>query len=123
MKSGADIAKFLLQLQAQFKICHWQTNSYAQHNAFGMIYESLDDLTDQFMEVFMGKYGRFNLMEGCSLPITNFEESGLEPFLDSAITSLNNLSGLMSENDTDLLNIRDEMLASINKLKYLLTLK
>jgi hypothetical protein len=25
--------------------------------------------------------------------------------------------------DTDLLNLRDEMLASVNKLKYLLTLK
>jgi hypothetical protein len=31
--------------------------------------------------------------------------------------------GLDSKVDTDLLNIRDEMLLSINKLKYLLTLK
>ena len=30
---------------------------------------------------------------------------------------------LDSKYDTDLLNIRDEILASINKLKYLLTLK
>lgn len=123
MKSGADIAKFLMQLQVQFKICHWQTMSYAQHQAFGMVYDTLDGLTDEFMEVFMGKYGRFDLMEGCSLPITNYDQDGLEPFLDSAIISLNNLSGLLSENDSDLLNIRDEMLAGINKLKYLLTLK
>jgi hypothetical protein len=32
-------------------------------------------------------------------------------------------SELSSDNDTDLLNIRDEMLAKINKLAYLLTLE
>jgi hypothetical protein len=30
---------------------------------------------------------------------------------------------LDSKKDTDLLNIRDEMLAAVNKIKYLLTLK
>ena len=30
---------------------------------------------------------------------------------------------LSSENDTDLLNLRDEMLAEVNKLAYLLTLE
>jgi hypothetical protein len=29
----------------------------------------------------------------------------------------------LEESDTDLLNIRDEMLAELNKLKYLLTLE
>jgi hypothetical protein len=37
---------------------------------------------------------------------------------------INELPAMLdSKEDTDLLNIRDEMLASVNKTKYLLTLK
>jgi hypothetical protein len=29
-----------LTIQAQFKILHWQTQSYAKHKAYGEIYEA-----------------------------------------------------------------------------------
>ena len=48
----------LIRMQQQLRIFHWQTRSYAQHKAFGKAYESLDDHIDDFVEVFMGKYGR-----------------------------------------------------------------
>jgi len=35
---------------------------------------------------------------------------------------VNELPKSLEESDTDLFNIRDEMLAQLNKLKYLLTL-
>ena len=45
-------------------------------------------------------------------------------FIDETIAFLLSLSNMLSpSNDTDLLNIRDEMLGEFNKLKYLLTLK
>jgi hypothetical protein len=48
----------------------------------------------------------------------------LQDFIDSAVEFLISLSNEYStEIDTDLLNIRDEMLGQFNKLKYLLTLE
>ena len=48
----------LLKLITQLRIFHWQTESYAQHKAFGNAYESLSDLLDRLVEVHQGKYGR-----------------------------------------------------------------
>jgi hypothetical protein len=48
----------------------------------------------------------------------------MQNFIDGICEFLLSMTeGLDSKVDTDLLNIRDEMLLSINKLKYLLTLK
>ena len=57
----ATNVNFLLGLQIQMKINHWQTKGYARHNAYGGFYEVLDGLIDTFVESAMGKYGRFVL--------------------------------------------------------------
>jgi hypothetical protein len=44
-----------LKIQQQLRIFHWQTESYAQHKAFGKAYEALDGLIDDFVEVYMGQ--------------------------------------------------------------------
>jgi len=48
----------LIRIQEQLRIFHWQTESYAQHKAFGKAYEELGELIDQFVEVYMGKNGK-----------------------------------------------------------------
>ena len=50
---NSEIIKFLLETQTQFRILHWQTKSYAKHNAYGSIYESLDGFIDDFIEIYM----------------------------------------------------------------------
>ena len=47
-----------LKIQQQLRIFHWQTESYAQHKAFGKAYEEFDDLIDTFVETYIGKYGK-----------------------------------------------------------------
>lgn len=113
----------LIQFQQQLRIFHWQTQSYAQHKAFGEAYESFDDLIDTFVETFMGAFGK-------SKP-TNTFTFALEP-LDSPKTVemviedfeyyLRQMDGELSDY-SELLNIRDEMNGELQKLKYLLTLK
>ena len=45
-------------------------------------------------------------------------------FIDETILYLLNLDNVLNtQTDTDLLNIRDEMIAEFNKLRYLITLK
>ena len=115
----------LIKLQNQLRILHWQTLSYAAHKALGETYDSLDDLIDELVEIHQGKYGRINFETPITLDLVNQDEIDLEDVL----TQLNEyLTGTFNEmhdpvKDTDCLNIRDEILAAINKLRYLLTLK
>jgi DNA-binding ferritin-like protein len=113
-----------LGLQAQLRIFHWQTKGYARHNAFGVTYDTLEDLIDTFVEEAMGKYGRFTLDdETNTIQLANLKELKPEAMLDVIISALNQFSEQLEESDTNLLNVRDEMLGAINKLKYLLTLE
>jgi hypothetical protein len=114
-----------LGIQNQFKVFHWQTQSYSKHIAYGGIYDSLSDLSDTFMEVYMGKYGRVALEgETDAILLGNIGEVNIEEFLETICEFLLSFNhSLDSNKDSDLLNIRDEMLSAINQLKYLLTLK
>lgn len=112
----------LIRIQEQLRIFHWQTESYAQHKAFGKAYEELGDLIDQFVEVYMGKNGKVKAKLTYSIELDNLGDNYKE-YIDSYIAYLLGMSSELSENDSDLLNIRDEMLAVLNKLKYLLSLK
>ena len=72
----------------------------------------------------MGKYGRFELSEeNKSLKIENLSELNLNSFIKIVKTTLESFNDSLEEKDTDLINIRDEMLAEVNKLLYLLTLE
>ena len=114
-----------MEIQSQFKILHWQTKGYARHQAFGGIYGTLDGLVDTFIETAMGKFGRFSLEENDkALNIDNLQDVNIVDFLQEIKGFLVSLTGELDPNsDTDLLNIRDEMLGEINKLAYLLTLE
>jgi hypothetical protein len=114
----------LIQMEQQLRIFHWQTKSFARHTAFGDVYDALGDLIDRFTEVYMGKRGRIMLEPGIYIELLNLDDLKPVEFCDASIEML--ISGctcLDPKMDSDLMNIRDEMLAEINKLKYLLTLQ
>jgi DNA-binding ferritin-like protein len=115
---------FLLSLQTQMKINHWQTKGFARHNAFGGFYDSLSDLIDTFVESAMGKYGRFTLDEETkTIQLSNLSELDMKGLVNTVRESFVQMSEQLDPSDTDLLNIRDEMLGELNKLSYLLTLE
>lgn len=115
----------LLKLQNQLRILHWQTSKFSEHEAFGKTYKILDDLIDELVEVHQGKYGKISFSEAIQIDIVNYDELSimdvLEDVAEYLITSFQKEHD--SEKDTDCLNIRDEILAAVNKLKYLLTLQ
>jgi DNA-binding ferritin-like protein len=123
MNIGSKV-KFLLEAQTQFKIMHWQTKGYARHNAFGMIYDTLSDLIDKFVEESMGKYGRFVLEEeDKTIQLQNLSEINGRAMINTIAQSLVQFTDEFDTTDTNLLNVRDEMLGSVYKLSYLLTLE
>jgi DNA-binding ferritin-like protein len=115
---------FFLTLQAQLKIMHWQTKGYARHKALDETLGELNELVDTFIEEAMGKYGRFILEnETKTIKISNLNELEIKSFCNTSIEALNQYNGQFEDIDTNLFNIRDEMVGLFNKLKYLLTLE
>jgi hypothetical protein len=115
----------LLTLHNQLKVYHWQTRSYSAHIAFGGAYDVLTLLIDQFIEVYQGKNGLLKAQNNFTITLRNLNGDEdvtkfIEAFLDYLMGPL--VNGLDTARDTDLMNIRDEMSAELNKLKYLLTL-
>jgi hypothetical protein len=120
----ATKVKFLLEVQVQFKINHWQTKEFSRHNAFGGIYDALGDLIDRFVEESMGKYGRFVLDdESKTINLQNLAELDLKGMLKTTKDALIQFTEEFEPTDTNLMNIRDEILGEVNKLQYLLTLE
>lgn len=114
----------LVQIQNQFRFLHWQTMGDAKHRAYGEMYEGLGDKIDMFTEVMMGKYGRPEFESEFSIMFQDISSLNTQNFMDGICEFLVSMTDqLDSRYDTDLLNLRDEILADTNKLKYLLTLK
>ncbi len=114
----------LVKIQTQLRILHWQTDSYAAHKAFGKTYEQLDLLIDALVEAHQGKNGKI-IYETPTLELVNINDINIDELLKM---SANYISTTMTDmfntpEDTDCANIKDEILAEINKLRYLLTLK
>jgi hypothetical protein len=123
MKLDINVNLFL-GLQSQLRICHWQTKGLGRHQAFGGLYEALDPLIDTFLESAMGKYGRFVLdNETKNIELNNLSEIDTKSLIIKIREILAGMSESLDPSDTDLLNIRDEMLAKVNKFAYLLTLE
>lgn len=114
----------LVQIQVQWRFLHWQTFGDAKHKTYGSIYEGLDDLIDEFAETMMGKYGRPEFEPEFVIAFQDISALSIQTFVDGIVEFLVSFGDqLDSRYDTDLLNLRDEMLGLINKSKYLLTLK
>jgi DNA-binding ferritin-like protein len=115
----------LLTLQAQIRVFHWQTKSYAEHKALGKLYESLDGSIDTFVEVFSGRYGVPTAKSDYKLTVANYKDNaGCVEYIDKTIAYMvKDVPAMLKPEDTDLLNLRDEMLGDLNRTKYLLRLK
>lgn len=113
----------LLKIQQQLRIFHWQTRSYSEHKAFGKSYENLDDSIDSFVEKLMGKYGRPEFEVDSCINLSNYETESCMADINGYINFMvQEVPASLDPEDTNLLNIRDDMLGELNRLKYLFTL-
>lgn len=119
-----NIVRDLLQMQNQLRIFHWQTKSYAAHKALGKAYENLDSLIDTFVETALGRQEASFSDGNIDIRLFDIKELEVCTALDTYKQYLSELtSKLNPEIDTDLLNIRDEMLGVVHQTCYLLRLK
>lgn len=121
-----DLQQFIQDVQQfsnSLKFFHWQTKIYAKHIALGDTFDAVTDLIDEFAETAMGKYGRVDV-SGLSFDFVNISDANVTSAIDDMIENAINLTDVLdARRDTDLLNLRDELMGKLNKTKYLLTQK
>jgi len=121
-----DLQQYIADVQHfsnALKFFHWQTKIYAKHKALGKLFDNITELVDEFTETAMGKYGRIDVA-GLSYDFVNISDANVITAIDDMIEKAINLTDVLdARKDTDLLNLRDELMGKCNRTKYLLTLK
>ena len=121
---SADDVNFFFNMREQIKIYHWQTHSFSQHKATDELIDALDKATDEYVEVYMGKYGRPKVTSrNNTVRVQNMNEKSMIRFIKSCVDHLQGpLVKKLKPTDTDLFNLRDEILGDLHKVMYLFTL-
>jgi len=119
---GAKIVLYFFELQMNVKMYHWTTTQYSNHKTTNKLLEKLSDLIDSFVEKYMGAFSRPVMKVGSNVPIQNMTKTKYVKLLKQAQDYLRgDLEKVISKN-TELLNIRDEMLGEIDQSLYFATL-
>ena len=121
---SADDVNFFFNMREQIKIYHWQTHSFSQHKATDELIDALDKATDEYVEVYMGKYGRPKITSrNNTVRVQNMNEKSMIRFIKSCVDHLQGpLVKKLKPTDTDLFNLRDEILGDLHRVMYLFTL-
>ena len=112
----------LLNHQIVMKLFHFQTQQYGAHKASDAYIEKYAGTLDKFLEVAQGIYGKVTLKK-YSLAGSSHNDENIIKHINGMITYWRTKIDDILDNYTDLINIRDELVADADQLKYLLTFK
>jgi len=127
-KFEKEITVKFFEMLLMVKLFHWKTPSYASHKASDELYTSLNENIDKFIEVLLGKLGnRIDLMGQKKISLIDLSsQDKLREKINSFkgyLVGLDNNDAIKQMSNSDLLNIRDEILGNLNQFLYLLTFK
>lgn len=122
-----NIVVYFLEMLHTIKLFHWKTTGYAIHKATDDLHSKLSESVDSFVEIMLGKHGgRVQLQSQTTLTVKDYASSAKDSFkkeIEEYKDYLQKLTNTLdASKDSDLLNIRDEMLGQLNQFTYLLTL-
>jgi hypothetical protein len=111
------------------KLFHWDTARYAQHKASDQLHTDLSANMDSFVEKMLGKYpdhaATDAIIKRVQVVVKNPKLT-----LELMVQKVNKLKAFLigmrfsdTQANSDLLNIRDEMLAQLNQFLYLIKLR
>jgi hypothetical protein len=123
---SANNVQFFFTMRDILKIHHWQTNQFSTHTAIDKAIDELDENVDKYVEVYMSKFKRPHFSSAnSSIHLKNCSRKMIIKFVQGCVAHLQGSAfnkGLDQKKDSELFNIRDEMVATLNQLLYLFTL-
>ena len=115
-----SIAGKLTYFHEQLHLIHWQTSSYAEHQAIGSLYDYVHDFKDGVIEKLMGYMGKRTQAYKID-PLTNNATATL--VVSDVISFAHELMTWADANNyCDVENMAQELSGEAAKTKYLLTL-
>lgn len=119
----AKIVQTFLEMLNTVKLYHWKTHSYAQHKATDELYAKLNENIDSFVEILLGKdESRVKMVEKRIKLIDSSNTNDFKSCMYEYREFLIDISKYFNaKRDTDLLNVRDEILGNLNQFLYLMT--
>jgi DNA-binding ferritin-like protein len=120
-KSGYSVNQIVATMTEMLhavKLHHWRTHNYSVHKATDNLHEALSEQVDSFVEKLLGSQNtRATLTH---MPLHSYNSL---PELKRRVEHYKKyLRGMPASLGTDLLNIRDELLGSLNQFSYMLSL-
>jgi hypothetical protein len=125
MKSSSEgltletIAGKLTYFHEQLHLLHWQTKSYAEHQALGGLYDYVHDFKDGVIEKLMGYTGKRPGIYKID-PLVNCTAISCVESLCNFASELKRYGDMNSYHDIG--NLADTLSGEAAKVKYLLTL-
>lgn len=119
-----NIIQVFFQMLLNIKLYHWETKIYARHVASDNLHGELSTLIDSFIEIYIAGMSRPKFTNGFTVSVKQLTDTTVIERINEYITLLKkDLPKILNKDDTHLLNIRDEMLAILNKTVYLFSLR
>lgn len=134
-----EVIRNLMEMKNNLQVYHWNTKSYAKHKATDELITSLSNHIDKFVEVYLGVNPNSKIQIS-NINIRDYDDKQLT----SALIQVNNMMSTVKEQDysvkkgsaskgsllrgtsykvtSDLVNIKEEIVADIHRTLYLLTL-
>jgi hypothetical protein len=113
------IAGKLTYFHEQLHLIHWQTSSYAEHQAIGSLYEYVQTFKDDVIEKLMGYTGK----KPKAFKIDPLKETDCVTIVNELGKFAHQLYKWSGENEfCDIENMAQELSGQSAKTKYLLTL-
>lgn len=114
-----SIASKLTHFHEQLHLLHWQTTSYAEHQALGGLYDYVHDFKDGVVEKIMGYTGK----RPAPYKIEALVDCKAEKCVSDLLSFASELKSYGEKNSFhDVCNLADALSGEAAKVRYLLTL-
>lgn len=117
------ILQYLLSHINQIRLFHWKTTSHARHRATDDYMTTINPIIDNIIESLQGGREK-RIVDAFSLKYVKLTEDNVMFYLKEQKKWLEEeFPQHLDKKETDILNLRDELLSAIKRLMYLFTLK
>lgn len=115
------VMEYFLELLGQIKLFHWATLSYPKHKALDHLHDSLSELVDEFVEVYIGRFKKQPVKQATLTLKAHTDPSKMIKYLEDERDTLRKMHASFQKT-TELQTILDDMMKAVNQTLYLLHL-